>query len=471
MYRFIFILTRQVLEMKKSHRLSLMVSCISFCMPMILFAEGKVKTSTNPLHQAFEQAKEDLEKQGVKPTRQAYSDEIEPQLVGEETVEVPQDGLDPVDQNYATPRDSERAAPLSPSERDSNAYRQDGREPSQEYYGERSYTDEPSMDCCQQEVCQPVVKECCYPCSRSEYGFYIMGEWLYWKFSEGGSEYAVNYNEVLPGELQQAHSDKTTFDWKSGFRVGAGYLFEDNDWDLYAAYTEVRPHTNETTNATVFPLLYYQDTLPVRAATSANVNWNIDFKTLDVLLGQRYCVTDTLSLHPNVGLKAAWIDQRASVVYENTNPAFGGIPVGGSITLNQTNDFRGVGLEAGLDSLWYMGQGLSLYGRVSGALLVSEFSLHQTQDQVTDVGTIQQIDLRGKFHVIAPTAKLSLGVDWKRGFRCDQLFLHLNIGFETQYWWNQNRLARFTSVTVPVYVRNSEDLGMYGLTLGAGLDF
>lgn len=335
--------------------------------------------------------------------------------------------------------------------------------------------EEYSVECCPVKVCCPIVENpvCCCPDMRVGNGFFGSAELLYWKFYEGGTEFAVDYNTNLAGDLAGAHSKKVTFDWESGFRVSAGYQFPQNGWDLYATYSQVLPHGSDSSSATAFPLLYYQGIFEATTAM-AKANWNIHFRTLDVELAQKFCLTKSLSWRPHFGLKAAWINQHLHVTYSNL--AHGVTSLAASMAVKEKNDFKGVGVQAGFDSQWKIGCGFSLFGKLSGALLVSEFELHQTQNFVPVASeSFDQIDLKTHLHVLSPMAQVALGLEWERGIYCDTMLLHFNIGFESQYWWNQNRLERFTTIGdifgVPNYIRVSEDLGLYGLTLGGGLDF
>lgn len=310
------------------------------------------------------------------------------------------------------------------------------------------------------------------PFNAAENGIFFTGEWLYWKFTEGGTEFAINRTLPPSSGLSKARSKKVTFDWKSGFRVGMGYQFAQKGWDLYACYTEVKPKGSDATSGAIYPLLNYQTENPVPNASEARAHWHINFKTLDVELGRRYLIAKSLFLRPFFGLKAALIYQHFRVKYGNTNPDFSGIPLGEFFTVKDQNDFRGIGLRAGVDSLWKMGGGFSFFGKLSGALLISQIKLHQVQDQLTpDLEAVEEIDLKSKFHPLVPMAQLAFGLEWERGFRKDKFRLHFDVGFESQYWWNQNQLERFDSDLFPGFVRISDDLGIYGLTLGGRFDF
>lgn len=341
---------------------------------------------------------------------------------------------------------------------------------------------------CQIKQLQDQICECCQPFPFNS-SFYVKGEWLYWKFTEGGTEYAINNVAAVPSDntpdIPGGHVDKVEFDWQSGFRVGAGYHFEEKGWDLFLRYSQVKPDGHSHKSGILFPLLNYQDSFPVVAVTSADAKWNIDYKVLDFELGRRFLIDPTLSFRPYFGLKAARINQHFQVAYGNNDVRFVGvIPIGQSNLVKEKNDFEGIGLSAGLATLWEMSEcyGFSLYGRATASLLVSEIKTKQTQDLwgpplsgevPTPTVLDQDIDLRSTFHRLLPVVDLAFGLEWARGFCCDQYRIQFHAGIEGQYWWRQNYLERFTGTTAApeVYLRPTEDLGIYGLNVGARFDF
>lgn len=321
-------------------------------------------------------------------------------------------------------------------------------------------------------------------CTHPDQSFYVMGEWLYWKFTEGGTEFAVTHTPIAEPtdstfpSLPNAKVQSLHFDWRSGFRVGAGYHFVDKGWDVSGSYSQISSHAKSSAHGAVFPLLDYQDSNPVLQATSARAKWDIKFKVIDFEIGRLYSIAPSLNIQPHFGLKAAMINQGAHVNYSNNDPLFFGIPVGKTFTLREKNDFRGIGLRTGLHSMWEMGGGFSFYGTGAVSLLVSQIKTKQVQDQfVSSLGgpvvAVQGIDMKSKFFPLLPVAELKFGLDWGQTFSKDRFRIGFNVGVEGQYWWKQNYLEHFVGVSasVPVYVRPTEDLGIYGLSIGGRFDF
>lgn len=296
---------------------------------------------------------------------------------------------------------------------------------------------------------------------RGRFGIFLTGEWLYWKFYEGGTDYATTYS---PSFLENAHGKQFHFNWTSGFRVGLGYLFERDAWDLYFSYTQIQDNANSSTKGTLFPLLIYQDLgsseMPI-IADSAHIHWKAIFRNLDGELGREYFVGKWLSFHPTFGLKGAWIDQNIKVRYNNSTEHT-------EFKTKFKNDFSGIGPKLGMNSNWFLGKGFSLYAGIAGALLWGDFNLKQTQENSDDA---TNVDLKSNFNRIVPTAQIRTGFLFDWFFNRDRCHIGISAGWEFQYWWNQNQIERFTDDQLPIYIRSSDDLSMQGFTLGLRLDF
>ncbi len=292
---------------------------------------------------------------------------------------------------------------------------------------------------------------------------YLTGEWLYWRTRQGGMEYAVERSSTTPGVFTDAVSQKLNFEWQSGFRVGLGVHLPRDGWDVYVNYTDFRPEHSSRASGSVFPMLIYQGQFPVANVTEAHAHWQIEFQTLDMEIGRSYYIARTLTFRPNIGVRGAWIDQHAHFHYKG-----GDIPDGQEYKVSEKNDYKGVGIRAGINTNWQFGGGFSLNGDVFAALIVGHFAMSQDQKQLDDV---KVIDLDSNLKLLSPTAQLFLGLSWDRNFYRDRCHFGLTFGFESQYWWRQNQMERFTDSSLPIYVRTDDDLAFYGINLKARIDF
>jgi hypothetical protein len=292
---------------------------------------------------------------------------------------------------------------------------------------------------------------------------FVTADWLLWRTRQGGMEFAVQGASASPSTpFLHATPSKLNFDLHSGFRIGFGVHLPNDGWDIYVNLTDFHPQASKSiggTTGSIFPLLLYNSPSLV---ASAHAEWHIDFKTLDIEIGRGYYIGKTLSLRPFIGMIGAWIDQDVRINYQG-----GGIPVGQVDRIKTQNDFKAGGPRFGIGSNWYFGEGLSLFGNLAAALAVGHFDLKNEQEQ----GSLEPINLNSDLNLVSPVLQCIAGLSWDKNYHCDQWHFGLSAGFETQYWWRQNQMERFTDSTTPIFVRADSDLAFYGLTIRGRFDF
>ena len=312
---------------------------------------------------------------------------------------------------------------------------------------------EPEM--LQQETLYPVLG------TNAPYGHvFFTADWLLWRTRQGDMEFAVqgvSTSSLTP--FMGSTTNKLNFDLKSGFRVGFGVHLPNDGWDIYLNYTDFRPNASKSVEGPLFPLLLYN---PPFIATSAHAEWKIFFKTLDIEIGRAYYIGKSLSFRPFIGMTGAWIDQQAHVRYEAGSISFSEID-----HIATHNDFKGAGPRLGMDSNWYFGEGLSLFANLATVITVGHFDLENNQTQ----GDLETIRLKSDLNLLSPVLQLIAGLAWDRNYHRDQWHVGFSAGFETQYWWRQNQMERFTDSIAPIFVRAESDLSFYGLTLRGRFDF
>jgi hypothetical protein len=292
---------------------------------------------------------------------------------------------------------------------------------------------------------------------------FVTADWLLWRTRQGGMEFAVqgvSASALTP--FPHSAPSKLNFDLQSGFRVGFGVHLPNDGWDIYVNFTDFHPEASKSiggSTGSILPLLPYN---PPSLVASAHAQWHIDFKNLDIEIGRGYYIGKTLSLRPFIGMIGAWIDQDVHVHYRG-----GSIPSGLTNRIETNNNFKGGGPRFGIGSNWHFGQGFSLFGNLAAALVVGHFDLKNEQDQ----GSLEPIHLNSDLNLVSPVLQFLAGLAWDKNTYCDQWHFGLSAGFETQYWWRQNQMERFTNNSLPVFLRADSDLAFYGLTLRGRFDF
>ena len=116
-----------------------------------------------------------------------------------------------------------------------------------------------------------------------------------------------------------------------------------------------------------------------------------------------------------------------------------------------------------------MGNKLSLFGNVSGALLLGHFDVDH-KERYSAVGDAR-VGLHANRRAFAPMVNFNLGVRYDTYLHHDRNHLGIGVGFEAEYWWRQNQMLRIDNFTELKYERYSEDVAFYGLTADVRWDF
>lgn len=290
-------------------------------------------------------------------------------------------------------------------------------------------------------------------------GFFLTGEYLYWKAHEDGLEYANVLNAKNTFNIDedpQGHH----FKWDSGFRGGVGYVFEQWDqWDLFLNFTHfhgsakgsVHAHEGESIYANWYPGLFG---LFSNKATS---RWAVTLNTLDLELGRNYFVSKALTIRPHWDFRAAWIKQTYRAKY-NAFTVF--TPTSGASLLVNTpakfkaeQDFTGLGLRTGADMLWHVSSHFGFLGKFSASLLFSRFDIDQEGKTVVSSTpanlnlTPFKVHTDRDYHRVRANLEAFLGFQYETDVLRGRNHLSFCLGYELSEWFQQNQLVQ-TKTTV-----------------------
>lgn len=304
---------------------------------------------------------------------------------------------------------------------------------------------------------------------------FAFAEALVWQISEAN---AANWAQILhpnsPNESIQFLG--VPFKWSPALRIGAGFNGETKPWDLvlyYTGYQTQGSHLASTGTGEIhsaFSSNFYANN-PLGNGISgpyyhhAEIQWDLEYNTLDLELGRHIEIDDLVDLRPFLGLKAGMIDQNMDSTWLYPYPANGALnPTFTSAKEKITNHFKGLGPSIGLDSAWHLyatpAHALQLIGSFSAAFLSSSWRFGDSyyNDAPQNIST-----LNDNLSSLATMAKAYLGLEWSG--LCRRADWSLRLGFEEQVWFNQLQYYSFDMG------KTNDALYLQGAVLGFGVHF
>jgi hypothetical protein len=307
---------------------------------------------------------------------------------------------------------------------------------------------------------------------KNDCRLWLQGEALFWQASQDDMAYAIKSDSTT--EVTHGRVEEPDFNWDWGFRVGLGYRLPYDKWDLFLNYTYVHASAQGSAikkNGAVYPEWEAPFGVTVPAgetlfATRAHAKWDANLNIGDIELGRTCIVGKWLSIRPFLGVRSLFIDQDYHLHYKGGTA----VPVGDEDKVAIDNDFWGVGLRIGCNSLWGLGAGWSIYGNGAASLLSGHFDVHQ-HEKLKKAGTTK-VKISDDVDNVVVAAELALGVQWDYLFSKDRYHVGVKFGWEFNVFFDQNKMIRFVSDTSPgSYARSNGDLTFQGLTLGLRFDF
>jgi len=304
-------------------------------------------------------------------------------------------------------------------------------------------------------------------------GAYVTGEFLYWKARQEEQIYAatIDITTSATDQIQNFKPLELDFTYDPAFKLGVGGDLPFDGWDLYLNWTHFHASPSSSTSSNRADLVslftrILEATTPF-VGRSAKASWNLMFNSLDFDWGRRFYLSQTLTVRPSFGGKAAWINQEFRYSLQEVELAATGTPISNE-SVKWINNFWGVGPYLAVDGKWEFIWGLGVYGEISGALFWGQFTRDRrvdrnVQDEQTQVVSLLRNQIAFKAHRVRPTVQAFLGLDWEWCFIENWLSVNLRIGYETQYFWAQ--------VINSPEGSTSGDLTFEGLTFMGRIDF
>jgi Legionella pneumophila major outer membrane protein precursor len=307
------------------------------------------------------------------------------------------------------------------------------------------------------------------PCLKDLKNVWFDADVLLWQASEDGLNYAIksdSQTSVANGRVQSPDFD---FDW--GVRLGLGIKLPHDQWDLLFTYTYAHAHGHGSVSApsggAVFPVMQAPFGLPDNAfAEHARFRLDAALNMGDIELGRNCVVGKHLNIRPFMGVRGLSLDQDIKVQYTGGTA----VPVDQEDRVRNTNDFWGVGLRMGADTLWGLGAGWGIYGNGAASLVSGSFTVRE-KEKLEESG-VQRMNLKADQDSVIAIAELALGIQWDHLFSKDRYHFGFKFGWEFNVFFDQNRLIRFINNDSPgSFSYSNGDFSFQGLTFGFRFDF
>ncbi|MBM3199218.1 MAG: hypothetical protein FJZ58_08235 [Chlamydiae bacterium] len=299
--------------------------------------------------------------------------------------------------------------------------------------------------------------------NRNGMGPFVTLDALLWKAHQNNLEFALKSSSETDVQLYIGPESSPHFHYDWGFRFGLGYdIKQHDDWDIYTNWTHFKTDAHRTITAASEHALQailtsaYGGSYFIEQASS---QWNLKLNLIDLGLGKQYCISRFFSVHGFAGLENAWIHQSNYINY-----------TGGQLEENGKspthvdfkNNFWGLGILVGVEALWKMGAGLSLYANGTASLLSGFFSLNSKETIPNAVNN----NVSDRFRSETSMFNLALGIRWDKTLCNERYHIALQTGWEqllfpSQYQWQAQDTPPYTNT----------DLSMTGWTLATQFHF
>ncbi len=295
---------------------------------------------------------------------------------------------------------------------------------------------------------------------------------FYWNAHQDGMEYAITNSVKGPGDepaaitaydnlnnLVDATYNTPNFQWDFGFKAGIGYASPCDGWDFGILWTWYHGRANDeieaeaSDNQTILPL--WSAYAPIQGgvlyATDVETHWQLKLNLIDVELGRNFWTSKYLAMRPFVGVRLAYIDQSFEIKHRggswNANAPIGQQAFNGTVSLG--NDYKGVGLRGGLNTVWHLGCGWGVYGDFALAILYGRFDFEQDETNRNAENAHEKAkiaDAANSFRASRATADLALGVEWETMFCECKYGFNLRLGWEHHLFFDQNQMWRVVRI-------------------------
>lgn len=289
--------------------------------------------------------------------------------------------------------------------------------------------------------------------TSSKSNFFLSGEALWLKpLTQENAEYVITESSQNETRTYKRFQN----DFQAGVRAAIGYNTSYDGWDLVLSYIGFN---YDHSNTYLYQNLYRSINDHGRIKYTYNLNWG------DLDLGRLFKVSRRLNVRPHAGIRSVWLTQKAKVDYTNA---------AGNSNNYVHDTYKGtlVGVEAGVDSLWFLSKQFSIYANFAASLLSNSQNAKKTAFHAS-TGVTSDYSFNYNSRIVS-NFDLSLGLRWDKNFSNDNYHFGINLGYEHHSFININPLDVIWQTAARVQeaaLLSDTDFTLQGIALGARFDF
>lgn len=305
------------------------------------------------------------------------------------------------------------------------------------------------------------------PQSKSKPGPTASVGMVYMRPSRDNLDYVV-VDTARTGNIRGAY-EAVDPGYDAGVRLNFSYDFG-SGVDIGAQYTNLSTSDSSSMRSKTGTRdlwgiwLHPNSTIDDNDVNIASASYDLDYDVFDFTAGKRFGIGKNLGLRLDAGLRYASINQGMDIYYEDTMGA-GVLPKTADITYRNT--FSGLGPKVGVGADWQAGNGFTLFGSMSGSLLIGDFDLSLKQID-TNAGSntkITRVDIDASEDRVVPVVEMLAGVEYSHKLNNGAL-VGAQFGYEWQNWFNMATVRQYTDdVDNQLSNTDTTDLGFDGFFL------
>ena len=181
--------------------------------------------------------------------------------------------------------------------------------------------------------------------------------------------------------------------------------------------------------------------------TDIETHWKLRLDFVDVELGREFWTSKYLTFRPHVGLRLLWVKQEYEIDHsggsweKNDDPS--SPPYNNKVELD--NNYHGVGLRTGIDTVWNFGRGWAFFGNIAAAIVYGRFNVDHEEDNRQARSPHDKdplLETEDNFRVSRATTDVTLGIQWSSMFSNCRYGFTAKLGWEHHLFFDQNQMWR-----------------------------